>query len=51
VNSPYASVILLDENFEGRAGETVFRFISKNPNKRFTKGFKKSRGQRLRRKN
>ena len=49
VNSPYASVILLDENFEGRGGEKVFRFISKNPNKRFTKGFKKISGQRLRR--
>jgi RNA-binding protein len=51
VNSPYASVILLDENFEGRAGEKLFRFISKNPNKRFTKRFKTIRGQRLRRKN
>jgi RNA-binding protein len=51
VNSPYASVILLDENFEGRSGEKVFRFISKNPNRRVTKGFKKIRGQSMRRRN
>jgi rRNA processing protein Gar1 len=50
VNSPYASVILFDENFEPRAGEKVFRFISKNPNRRFTKGFKKIRSPKLRRK-
>ena len=37
VNSPYASVILLDENFQSRAGEQVCRFISNNPQRSFTK--------------
>lgn len=50
VDSPYASVILLDENLEPKAGEKVFRFISKNPQRSFTKGFKKIHGQTLRRK-
>ena len=50
VDSPYASVILLDENLEHKAGEKVFRFISKNPHRSFTKGFKKIHGQKLRRK-
>ena len=50
VDSPYASVILLDENLEPNAGEKVFRFISKNPHRSFTKGFKKIHGQKLRRK-
>lgn len=49
VNSPYASVILLDGNFKSRAGEKVFRFISKNPQGSFTKGLKKIRGQKVRR--
>lgn len=48
VNSPYASVILLNENFEPRPGEKVFRFISKNPRKRFSTGFKKFRGHKRR---
>ncbi len=48
VNSPYASVILLNENFEPRPGDKVFRFISKNPSKRFSTGFKKFRGQKRR---
>lgn len=50
VDSPYASVILLDENLEPKAGEKAFRFISKNPHRSFTKGFKKIHGQKLRRK-
>jgi rRNA processing protein Gar1 len=48
VNSPYASVILLNEDFEPRRGEKVFRFTSKNPNKHFSTGFKKFRGQKRR---
>ena len=48
VNSPYASVILLNENFEPRPGEKVFRFTSKNPTKHFSSGFKKFRGQKRR---
>ncbi len=50
VNSPYASVILLDENFEPQAGEKVFRFISKNSYRGFRKGFKKTPSQKMRRK-
>jgi rRNA processing protein Gar1 len=50
VDSPYASVILLDENLEAKAGEKVFRFISKHPHRSFTKGFKRIHGQKLRRK-
>ena len=48
VNSPYASVILLNEDFEPRPGEKVSRFISKNPSNRFSTRFKKSRGQKRR---
>jgi RNA-binding protein len=48
VNSPYASVILLNEDFEPRPGEKVFRFTSKNPTKHFSSGFKKFRGQKRR---
>ena len=48
VNSPYASVILFNEAFEPRPGEKVFRFISKNPSKRFSTGFKKFRSQKRR---
>ena len=48
VNSPYASVILLNENFEPTPGDKVFRFISKNPSKRFSTGFKKFRGHKRR---
>jgi RNA-binding protein len=49
VNAPYASVILFSEDFKPIPGEKVFRFISKNQNRHFIKGFKKSRGQNLRR--
>ena len=49
VNAPYASVILFSEDFKPIPGEKVFRFISKNPSRRFIKGVKKSRGQKLRR--
>ena len=49
VNAPYASVILFNEDFKPIPGEKVFRFISKNPSRRFIKGVKKSRGQKLRR--
>jgi RNA-binding protein len=49
VNSPYASVILLDDDFEPKAGEKVFRFIS-NPYRGFRKEFKKIHGKKMRRK-
>jgi RNA-binding protein len=42
VNSPYASVILLKEDFKTKSGEKVFRFIAKNTKKYFPKSFKKS---------
>ena len=42
VNSPYASVILLKEDFKIKSGEKVFRFISKNTKKYFPKRFKNS---------
>ena len=42
VNSPYASVILLKDDFKIKAGEKVFRFIAKNTKKYFPKNFKKS---------
>ncbi|HET8794642.1 MAG TPA: Gar1/Naf1 family protein [Nitrososphaeraceae archaeon] len=41
VKSPYASVILADEDFETKSGENVYRFIPKNTKKYFSKGFKK----------
>ena len=50
VNSPYASVILLDEDFEPKAGEKVFRFIPKNPYRGFRKESEKIHGQKVRRK-
>jgi RNA-binding protein len=50
VNAPYASVILLDEDFEPKAGEKVFRFIPKNPYRGFRKEFEKIHGQKVRRK-
>ena len=49
VNAPYASVILFSEDFKPIPGEKVFRFVSKNQNRHFIKGVKKSRGQNLRR--
>jgi len=49
VNAPYASVILFSEDFKPIPGEKVFRFASKNQNRHFIKGVKKSRGQNLRR--
>jgi RNA-binding protein len=49
VNSPYASVILLDNSYEPKSGETVFRFIPKTPYRGFTKGFKKIHGKKVRR--
>ncbi|MGE0242406.1 MAG: H/ACA ribonucleoprotein complex subunit GAR1 [Nitrososphaeraceae archaeon] len=42
IKSPYASVILVDSDFESKSGEKVYRFIPKNTNKYFSKGFKKS---------
>ena len=42
VKSPYASVILTDDDFETKSGENVYRFIAKNTKKHFSKGFKKS---------
>jgi rRNA processing protein Gar1 len=42
VNSPYASVILLKEDFKIKSGEKVFRFIAKNTKKYFPKSFKNS---------
>ncbi|HSE99993.1 MAG TPA: hypothetical protein VLA48_03770 [Nitrososphaeraceae archaeon] len=42
VNSPYASVIMLKDNFKIRSGEKVFKFINQNAKKYFSKGFKKS---------
>ncbi len=42
VNSPYASVIMLKDNFKIKSGEKVFKFINKNAKKYFSKGFKKS---------
>jgi rRNA processing protein Gar1 len=42
VNSPYASVIMLKDNFKIKSGERVFKFINKNAKKYFSKGFKKS---------
>jgi RNA-binding protein len=50
VNSPYASVILLDDDFEPKAGEKVFRFISKNPYRGFRNEFEKIHGKKVRRK-
>jgi rRNA processing protein Gar1 len=41
VNSPYASVIMLRDDFKTKTGEKVFRFIAKNTKKYFPKGFKK----------
>jgi RNA-binding protein len=41
VNSPYASVIMLRDDFKTKAGEKVFRFIAKNTKKYFQKDFKK----------
>ena len=49
VNSPYASVILLKEDFKIKSGEKVFRFISKNTKKYFPKNFKKSYNTQKRR--
>jgi rRNA processing protein Gar1 len=42
VNSPYASVILLKDDFKIKSGEKVFRFIAKNTKKYFRNRFKKS---------
>jgi rRNA processing protein Gar1 len=42
VNSPYASVILLKDDFKIKPGEKVFRFIAKNTKKYFRNRFKKS---------
>ena len=42
VNSPYASVILLKDDFKIKSGEKVFRFIAKNTKKYFPNRFKKS---------
>ena len=42
VNSPYASVILLKDDFKIKSGQKVFRFIAKNTKKYFPKGFKNS---------
>lgn len=41
VNSPYASVIMLRDDFKTKTGEKVFRFITKNTKKYFPKSFKK----------
>ena len=43
VNSPYASVIMLRDDFKTKTGEKVFRFIAKNTKKYFPKGLKKKR--------
>jgi len=40
VNSPYASVILLKDDFKIKSGEKVFRFIGKNTKKYYPKSFK-----------
>ena len=42
VNTPYASVILLKDDFKIKSGEKVFRFIAKNTKKFFPNRFKKS---------
>ena len=42
VNTPYASVILLKDDFKIKSGEKVFRFIAKNTKKYFRNRFKKS---------
>lgn len=41
VNSPYASVMLLRDDFRIKTGEKVFRLIAKNTKKYLSKGFKK----------
>ena len=42
VNSPYASVILLKDDFKIKSGEKVFTFIAKNSKKYFPNSFKNS---------
>jgi rRNA processing protein Gar1 len=50
VNSPYASVILLKDDFKIKSGEKVFRSIAKNTKKylrnRFKKSFNTQKGRR-----
>jgi rRNA processing protein Gar1 len=41
VKSPYASVILLRDEFKTKTGDKVFRFVAKNTKKYFSKDIKK----------